>query len=104
MVANAINKLEPEMQPKMWKNIMLVGGNTLIPGLEVRLEKELTALAPKGTQVHIMADADRKYSVFQGASMLAGMNHFQKYWIVKEEYDEYGPAICEKRQNEFTLA
>jgi actin len=103
MIFNAINKTDPAMHKQLWKGIVLAGGNTMFPGLQARLQKELTALAPKDCEVGIMAPPDRKYSAFGGASLMASSASFQKYWITKELYDDYGPSICEMKQKEIDM-
>lgn len=39
------------MRQALYNNVLLAGGNTMLPGLEGRLQKELTFRAPSGTQV-----------------------------------------------------
>lgn len=43
----------PEMQPHLYKNIVLTGGNTLFPGFRDRVYKEVRALAPVEYQVSV---------------------------------------------------
>lgn len=45
--------LFPEMQPHLYKNIVLTGGNTLFPGFRDRVYKEVRALAPVEYQVSV---------------------------------------------------
>jgi actin-related protein len=44
-------------------------------GLAERLKNEILKLAPAGS-TDVIATADRKYSVFKGASALASLNTF----------------------------
>lgn len=41
------------MQPHLYKNIVLTGGNTLFPGFRDRVYKEVRALAPVDYQVSV---------------------------------------------------
>ena len=43
----------------------------------------------------IIAPEDRKYSAWQGGSILASLSTFQEMWISKQEYDESGPTLPE---------
>ena len=38
--------------------------------------------------VKLSASDERKYSVFNGGSILAELGPFQEQWITKEEYEE----------------
>jgi actin-related protein len=48
--------------------------------------------------VRVIASPERKYSVWIGASILATLSSFQKMWISKEEYNEYGPSIVHTKR------
>ena len=69
----------------------------LILGLCDRLNKELSALAPSGTKVKVIAAPERKYSVWIGGSILGSLSTFQQMWISKQEYDECGPSIVHRK-------
>merc|ERR1712225_228534 len=45
--------------------------STMYPGIDVRMAKEITALAPPSMKVKIVAPPERKYSVWIGGSILA---------------------------------
>ena len=38
-----------------------------------------------------------EFSVVEGGRVLAGLSSFKGCWIGKEEYDEYGETIVNKR-------
>jgi hypothetical protein len=65
----------------------------MFPGIHDRLQKELVALAPSTMEVKIIAPPERKYSAWNGGSLLASFSTFQPMWISKEKYDESGPGI-----------
>jgi actin beta/gamma 1 len=73
------------------------GGSTLFPGLSGRLQKEITALAPSSIKVNIIAPPDRKYSSWIGGSNLASLSTFQHMCISKQEYEESGPSVVNRR-------
>ena len=77
----------------LFSNIVLSGGSTMFPGIEDRMKKELTGLAPPSMQVRVCAPPERKYSVWIGGSILGSLSSFRKMWISRQEYDEYGPSI-----------
>jgi actin-related protein len=69
----------------------------MFPGLVDRLQKEIATLAPTSMKVEIVAPPERKYSTWIGGSMLAMMSTFQNMWISKQEYDESGPSIVQRK-------
>merc|ERR1719431_2177326 len=71
--------------------------NLIGKGIDTRLNKEMTALAPSAVKVKIVAPPERKYSVWIGGSILSSLSTFQEMWITKDEYDESGPAIVHRK-------
>jgi len=97
LVYNSIIKCgNPEIYKDLFGSIVLGGGNTMFPGIENRLQKELNLLAPPNTAVKIFAPTERKYSAFIGASNLAALPFFQQMWITKKDFDESGAGIINK--------
>ncbi|KAK9074988.1 hypothetical protein SSX86_003307 [Deinandra increscens subsp. villosa] len=86
-----------EIRKDLFETIVISGGSTMIPGLANRLKKEITALAPRSMRIKVFAEADRKFGVWIGGSLLASLSSFQQTWIIKDEYDEYGPSIIHKK-------
>jgi len=93
----SIMKCNVDIRKDLWANIVISGGNTVFPGIGERMTKEMTALAPITTKVKVIAPPERKYSAWIGGSILASMNSFQRMWISREEYDEFGPDIVHKK-------
>ena len=65
----------------------------MYPGIDDRMQKEFTALAPPTMKIEIIAPPGRKYFVWSGRSILASLSTFQQMRISKQEYDESGPSI-----------
>jgi actin-related protein len=93
----AINKCDLDMRKDMYENIVMSGGTTMFPGIDMRMTKELVNLAPPTMKVNVITPPDRKYSVWIGGSTLASLSHFQEMSITKPEYDEYGPSIVHRK-------
>merc|ERR1712185_466813 len=81
----------------LYGNIVLSGGTTMFEGIDARMEKEITALAPASMKIKIVAPPERKYSVWIGGSILSSLSTFQQMWISKQEYDESGPSIVHRK-------
>ena len=90
-IYNGIMKCDMYARRQFYSNIVLSGGSTMFPGLVERLNIELTALAPNGAIVKVVAPPERKYSVWIGGSILSSLSTFQSEWISKQIYDESGP-------------
>jgi len=50
-------------------------------------------LAPKSTNVKILAPKNRKYSAWEGGSLLAKSSTFSELSVSKNEHDEQRPAF-----------
>jgi actin beta/gamma 1 len=94
---NTIMKCDVDIRSDLYQNVVMSGGSTMYAGMDARLQKCLTALAPNSITVKVVAPPERKYSVWIGGSILASLSTFQSMWISKEEYDESGPAIVHRK-------
>merc|ERR1712174_19594 len=94
---DSIMKCDVDIRRDLYTNTVLSGGTTMFPGIDVRLTKEMTALAPASIKVKIVASPERKYSVWIGGSILSSLSTFQEMWISKDEYDESGPGIVHRK-------
>ena len=99
-VDEAINKtileLDADLRGVLYHSILLSGGNTLFPGLEERLTKELVSKGVSG-DVKVVAPPERSTSVWIGASILSSLSTFHEMWVSKAEYDEAGPSIVNRK-------
>merc|ERR1712154_59642 len=69
MIYKSIKACDVDIRRDLYTNTVLSGGSTLFPGIDVRLAKEMTALAPASIKVKIVAPPERKYSVWIGGSI-----------------------------------
>ena len=94
---NSIMKCDIDLRRDMYANIVMSGGSTMFPGIADRMHREIAAFAPPTVKVKIIAPPERKYSVWIGGSILASLSTFQQMWISKQEYDESGPCIVNRK-------
>jgi len=94
---NSIKKCDIDIRKDLYTNVVLSGGTTMFTGIDERLKKELSALAPASAKVKIVAPPERKYSVWIGGSILSSLSTFQDMWVTKDEYDESGPGIVHRK-------
>jgi len=97
LLYQSIMKCDVDIRKDLYANVVLSGGSSCFPGLQERMTKELTALAPASMKVNIVAPPERKYSVWIGGSILASLTSFQEMWIFREEYDESGAEIVHRK-------
>merc|ERR1711881_196592 len=94
---NTIMKCDVDIRKDLYGNIVMSGGSTMYPGIQDRLTKEMTALAPPTMQIKVVAPPERKYSVWIGGSILSSLATFQSMWITKEEFEDAGPGIVHRK-------
>jgi actin len=93
----SVQASDVDVRRDLCKNIILSGGTTMYEGLPDRLKNEIVSLAPAGSEIRVIATADRKYSVWRGASTLASLSTFASSWITHEDYEENGAAIVHRK-------
>lgn len=93
----SIMRCDMDIRRELFENIVLSGGSTMFVNLPERLQQEMLRLTPASIKVKIIAPAHRKYSVWIGGSILAGLSTFQHLWVSKHDYEEYGPMMIHRR-------
>jgi actin-related protein len=96
---DSIQKSDIDIRKDLYSNIVLSGGTTMFPGLPERLTKEVQKLAPQAisSKVKVIANPERKYSVWIGGSILSSLSNFQCMWITKADYDEAGAQVVHRK-------
>lgn len=96
-VYNSIMKCDVDIRKDLYANIILAGNGTMIPGIEDRMQKEISVLAPTSMKIKIIAPPERINSVWIGGGILASLSTSQQMWITKQEYNESGPSIVHRK-------
>jgi actin-related protein len=89
----AIMKCDTDIRKDMYANVVLSGGTTMFSGINDRMAKELTALAPSTMKIKVIAPPDRRNSVWNGGSILSSLPNFGHMWIKKQEFIDSGEKI-----------
>ncbi|KAJ5071259.1 actin-7-related [Anaeramoeba ignava] len=97
MIYDSIMKCNQETQKDLLQNIVLSGGTTMIQGIEERIHKEINKLLPFDTNLEIISSPERQYSSWIGGSILSTFPNFETNCISKEEYDEIGPIMINRK-------
>ncbi|EAT43990.1 AAEL004646-PA [Aedes aegypti] len=94
---DSLMQCDIDVRKELFGNVVLSGGSTMFGGMRERLELELRALAPGTVKVKVVAPAQRVYSAWRGGSNLASLASCQKLWITREEYDEFGLDVVQRK-------
>lgn len=89
-----------DIKETLLNNIIIVGGNTLLPGYTERMEKELSLYGPQNAKIKTYSYVlpfERKFSSWIGNSILGATGSFQNMWISKREYEEDGASVLERK-------
>ncbi|KAG9104041.1 NuA4 histone acetyltransferase subunit [Ceratobasidium sp. 370] len=101
LISACLNATEPDLRPALLNNVVLTGGNSLIPGMADRINNELMRLAGgihSKLKIHAPGNpAERRFAPWLGGSILASLGTFHQLWISREEWKEHGPNIVAQR-------
>ncbi|ORX99549.1 actin family [Clohesyomyces aquaticus] len=90
-IMQSVGLLPEALKVGMLANVVVVGGNSLIPGFMERLESDLRALVPAEYYLNISRAEDPVKHTWLGAARLASQPELLKEVLVdKAEYDERG--------------
>jgi len=96
LIVNAIKECDVDLRRDLYANIVLSGGSTMYPGLKERLTKEIKEQVADSVDVKIIAPPERMYSVWIGGSILASLKTFQRMWVTRREYKQYGAQVIHR--------
>lgn len=100
LVNDCISKCDVDLKKDFLQGILLTGGSSLFPGLKERLEREMVETCPSSAKVRLtvsQSQAERKYSVWIGGSILASLGSVQQLWMSKAEFEEHGPSLVNRK-------
>lgn len=92
VIMQSLSELPIGLWPGLLANIVVVGGNALLPGFIQRLEKELVKRVPDACIVRVAHPIDPITSTWHGGVNLAKHPDILKFSATKQEYEEYGSA------------
>lgn len=96
----AVRRSDLDVRRHLYENIILVGGCSLMKGLEQRLQQELVQLAPANIKVQVVTPAKSEMLTWIGMSLYASFFGLTTHdrWISRDMYEEYGPeALVESK-------
>eukprot|EP00831_Metopus_contortus_P009436 TRINITY_DN1363_c0_g2_i7.p1 TRINITY_DN1363_c0_g2~~TRINITY_DN1363_c0_g2_i7.p1 ORF type:complete len:433 (+),score=72.33 TRINITY_DN1363_c0_g2_i7:172-1470(+) len=108
VIDNAIQSSPIDCRRRLYGNIVLSGGSTLVPGFEARLQKGIQARVQERLdkyskisqtplnpiEVNVLENMAQRFAVWFGGSFLATNPHFESLVHKREAYQEIGPSIA----------
>lgn len=102
LICDSIMKSEPEYQSALFSSIIVTGGSSRFEGMPDRIKYEIeniiySILPTLRIKTFSAGPSERGLCAWLGGSILASLGSFHEMWISKQEYDEYGSAIIDKK-------
>ena len=101
MILMSIEKCgEQKLRKELFGNIIVTGGNTSYEGFTNRVEREISMRAANSMRSRVIGGSskrNRQFTSWMGGSILGSMDSFEKMWISKKEYDEYGASVVDRK-------
>ncbi|SCU72759.1 actin-like protein, putative [Trypanosoma equiperdum] len=97
-IAKVVESAPHFTRPHLLKSIVLGGGNTMFPGIEQRLRREVSALpASAECEANCVAFRDRDLAAWIGGSVVASMPTFPHMCLSRKDYLEKGATVVHER-------
>jgi len=96
LVWESVMRCDEKYRNRLLSNIVLAGGNTLMPNLDKRLQKELTKKLPPSmynVNIRVHALKNRENFTWSGGAHLTSLESFQRLWLTKHDYLETGATL-----------
>ncbi|CAF0739736.1 unnamed protein product [Didymodactylos carnosus] len=100
LITNSVNMCDPDIRSALYGSITIVGGNSYFLGFTERLHRELSHILPQTMRMKVQIPpslSERRFSSWIGGSILASLGSFHQMWISKQEYDESGKFIVDRK-------
>jgi len=100
VINTSIGMCDIDIRPGLYNSVIVVGGTTLINGFVERLNRELLQKTPNNMRLKLVSNnqqSERRFSSWIGGSILGSLGSFQQMWISKQEYEESGKTIIDKK-------
>ncbi|KAL0206818.1 hypothetical protein P9112_012529 [Eukaryota sp. TZLM1-RC] len=95
IIRHCLSSCDPDTRKSVSNNIILTGGSSMMRGFTRRFGLEVEHLGLKNTS--FLEDFDRPYTSWIGGSILGSMHTFHQLWISKQEFQEHGTTIVERK-------
>ena len=93
IVLSSINKIELQLRPKAYENIVLSGGNTAMKGLMEKMDEEIKMKSNKIVKINVSNVKEPQLSCWVGGNIISSLDIFKKMSVSKKEWKETGSRI-----------
>ena len=93
MVINSIDKCDVNIKGKLYKTIVMSGGNTKFKGIEEKMKTNLSYLIPRGVDIKLRIQENQELNCWNGGNIVASLSTFNKMLVYKKEWEECGKNI-----------
>ncbi|CAG9790754.1 unnamed protein product [Diatraea saccharalis] len=89
LICSSILKCDVDCRPLLYNNIVPSGGSSVFPGLVARLSNDMKMRLP-GVSVQVDDMPSRQFAQWEGASVLASIDHMEGFWMTRKDYQDLG--------------
>jgi len=97
LVLKVVQQCDADLRKDLFAGLVVTGGNSLMSGFAERLQKELADLSAYKCKLVQTAGIERRCGTWIGGSILGSLGSFQQMWMSKQEYDEHGKSLVERK-------
>ncbi|XP_030849315.1 actin-like protein 6B [Strongylocentrotus purpuratus] len=108
VVTTSVGLCDVDIRGALFSNVIVTGGNSLLRGFTDRLHRDLQSKIPANMKLKLIysstsssekrfSSTERRFSAWIGGSILASLGTFQQMWISKQEYEEQGKTVVDKK-------
>jgi len=100
LVLECINNADVDVRKDLWGSLVLCGGSSMFANMRERLEAALFDHAPQNVKTKVVASmnsVERRFATWIGGSILASLGSFQQLWMSKQEYEEHGANLVQRK-------
>lgn len=97
MMLNSINRCDVDIRPEMYKNIVITGSGSNVGGLVDRFTKEMVALAPPATDIHVSHPTPFDNLIWKGGDQVAPLLDQYGMWITQADYAAQGVVVVHRK-------
>lgn len=77
MITQSVSKCPPIFERDLYNNVIIAGGNSNIPGLRARIERDLTMLKPSDVPLSVTQVAEPELAAWRGLKRFASSDNDQ---------------------------
>jgi actin-related protein len=99
-LTNAFQEVDVDVRKNIISNLVLTGGNSLLPNFTESLEESINSISAHNVKSKVFASSkglERKMAPWIGASVMASTGAFQNMWISNHEYSELGSSVIYRK-------